>query len=134
MPEHRPRPEHLIKSHLVGGEIPKKEGVTDESAKSRQEKARAGYETRASALDAAPDLPADERLVAVEEFQRLVHETQDLRIAVKHATSLKERTLAAKLYAEGQKKIELFLKPATGSLYTIQKTKFGGVKSLPFAY
>lgn len=108
-------PEHLLPTH-IGGEIPeveqayqtaKNEGETPKEISSL--KSSLGREARKEALDNAPDLKPDLRLKAVEAFQRLVKETQDLRQAVKHAKDAKERVIATKLYTKKKQEVDSWL-------------------------
>jgi len=107
-------PRHLLPRHL-GGEF-------SESAPDPKERRNA----RQKALDAAPDFgetlrkgPEDRgiqvpetlnlSLLAIEDFQRLMREAQDLRVVVRNAAELPEKIQALTLYKETKSKIDEYL-------------------------
>lgn len=110
------KPEKLLPTHL-GGEVEEtEEGLQPEKA----------YEKRQEELSEAPDLEATLKkhledkgqtipenlnlsLIAIEEFQRYVHEAQDLREVVKKAVDPNEKVKALSAYNAKKEQIQEYV-------------------------
>ncbi len=103
-------PERLLPRHL-GGEVPEVKAAAKESRKTKTqpEANRVLREAREQALENVPELERDLRLKAIEQFQLLIKQAQDLRSIVKSAKSADDRFLAAQHYKAKKTEIEGWL-------------------------